>query len=529
MPEFYPIVDYLGRPIQKPDLLTPIARASVMGVRQAVTSGVSNGMTPQRMASILRESEDGDPERYMQLAEEMEERDPHYLSVLGTRKRQVSQLDITVEAASEDDPDDQANADLVSALNDSGVIDDALFDMLDAVGKGFSVSEVMWEFSATRWMPKAIEWVDPRFIDWDRDTRRIPLLIRDDGTREPLKPGKFLFLQIKAKSGIPIRSGIARAIAFNWMCKNFTIKEWMQFGEIYGLPFRIGKYPQGASEEDINMLLRAVSQLAADAAGVIPQSMQLELVRAEGSSMGHLLFSGMADYFDKQTSKLVLGQTGTTDATPGQLGSGQDHTEVRRDIETSDAHILEACLNRQLIRPFIDINRGRQKRYPWLHIGRPDGKDAKLMADIAQILVPMGAEIDASQITSAAGFTAPGKNAKLLTPPQQGLSLPFGLPSNPPAAPTAKAQMARALLAALAGTTPDAIERAAQEQAGDWMVLQPAVEQIAEVLATAKNGDDAIARLEALAPNLDTRALGERLARANFQALAAGILGNKLK
>jgi phage gp29-like protein len=539
MPDYYSVTDYLGRPIEKSSLLQTLARANVMGVRQAVSSGASRGITPQRLASILREAEDGDPSRYMELAGEMEKTDLHYLSVLGTRKRQVAQLDITVEAAGTDDkespdydPNDQANADLVNRMNDTGIIDEWIFDGLDAVGKGFSVSETMWDMGSSLWMPRAIELVDPRFIDWDRETRRRPLLIGNAGERLELTPGKFLFLQIKASSDISVRVGIAYSAAFNWMCKNYTIKDWMQFGEIYGMPFRTGKYPQGSSEDDINALLRAVTQMGVDAAAVIPQSMMIELVRAEGSSMGHLLYQGMADYFDKQTSKVVLGQTGTTDATPGQLGSGQDHTEVRRDIEVADARAVEACLNRQLIRPFIDLNRGPQKRYPWLYIGRPESKDAKLMADIAAVLVPMGAKIEARQITSAAGFSDPGKGAELLTPAAQGYSLPFssgGQQPNNPLPATARAQSVRALLAALAGTTPDAIERAAHDQAGDWVVLDPAVEQIAKVLASAKDGDDAMARLQKLAGNIDMSGLGDRMSGLNLQALAAGLLGDKLK
>jgi phage gp29-like protein len=530
MPDYYSVLDHLGRPIEKPSLLQALARANVMGVRQAVSSGASRGLTPQRLASILREAEDGDPERYMQLAEEMEEKDLHYLSVLGTRKRQVSQLDITVEAASEDDPNDQANADLISELNDSGVIDQALFDMLDAVGKGFSVCEIMWDVSGTRWMPKTLEWVDPRFVDWDRETRRVPLLIGNAGERTPLAPGKFLFLQLKAKSGIPIRGGLARAAAWVWMYKNFTVKDWVQFLEVYGQPLRIGKYPQGASDDDINALLRALASIGADFAGVFPQAMQIEFPKTDMAANAGPLFGGAADYWDKQMSKAVLGQTGTTDGTPGQLGSGQDHTEVRKDVEKADAKALMTCLNRQLVRLVVDLNRGPQLKYPWLYIGRPESKDAKLMADVAQMLVPMGAEIEASQITSAAGFTEPAKGAKLLTPPQQAMTLPFGLPQSGGAPPgTLAARQGFALLAALTGAKEDEIERAARENAAQYMVLQPALDQIMAVLAHAKDGEDALARLAALAPELDMSGLAERIARLDLQALAGAITGDRLR
>lgn len=519
MAEYYSIVDHLGRRIEKSLLLQTMGRASVMGVRQAVSSGASRGLTPQRLASILREAEDGDPERYMELAEEMEEKDPHYLSVLGTRKRQVCQLDMTVDAVS-DDPEDQVNADLVSELNDSGVIDDVLFDMLDAVGKGFSVCEILWDFSSTRWRPKVIEWVDPRFIDWDRATRRTPMLKRSAGELMPLTPGKFLFLEIKAKSGIPVRSGIARAVAFNWMAKNFTVKDWLQFLEVYGMPVRIGKYPQGASDEDKDALLAAIAQIGSDACGIIPQSMMIEFVKSDAQANAQALFGGAADYWDKQTSKVVLGQTGTTDATPGQLGNGNEHGDVRQDIEKADAKVLMTCINRQLIRPYIDLNRGKQKRYPWLWIGRPETKDAKLMAEVAQIVVPMGAKVDGNQILTAAGFTDPGTDAQLLTAPQQ--TSPFGSLFSP--APNTTPALARALAAAQRG---DAVSQAAEEMLRDWQpVMEPLVEQIKAAIASSETLEELRAALAKIDP--DMGALTERIASMMLQATGGGAAGDTL-
>ena len=52
----------------------------------------SIGLTPERLTAILREAEAGDPFLYLELAEEMEEKDLHYLAVLSTRKQTVAQL-----------------------------------------------------------------------------------------------------------------------------------------------------------------------------------------------------------------------------------------------------------------------------------------------------------------------------------------------------------------------------------------------------------------------------------------------------
>ena len=109
------IVDQYGRPIQYDKLTEELAAARTTGIRQVWHQSVANGLTPQRLASILRAAAEGSPNDYLTLAEEMEERDLHYASVLGTRKLAVAGLSVRVEAAS-DDPEDVRRADQLKEL-----------------------------------------------------------------------------------------------------------------------------------------------------------------------------------------------------------------------------------------------------------------------------------------------------------------------------------------------------------------------------------------------------------------------------
>ena len=43
-----------------------------------------------------------------------------------------------------------------------------LFDILDAVGKGFSATEIIWDMSERQWMPGALKRRDPRWFQFDR-------------------------------------------------------------------------------------------------------------------------------------------------------------------------------------------------------------------------------------------------------------------------------------------------------------------------------------------------------------------------
>ena len=78
-----------------------LAAPAVSGIRSLWNfAQVATGLTPRGLARLLRDANDGDHTAYLTLAEEMEERDPHYAAVLGTHKQTISGLPVVVESAS---------------------------------------------------------------------------------------------------------------------------------------------------------------------------------------------------------------------------------------------------------------------------------------------------------------------------------------------------------------------------------------------------------------------------------------------
>ncbi|WP_333827712.1 phage portal protein family protein [Pararhodobacter sp.] len=306
------LLDAYGRPVKTQALVeTGTARPGMTGVRQVWAGSAASGLTPVKLASILSACDQGEHTDYVILAEEMEERDPHYASVLGTRKRAVSGVEPVVKAGG-DDTQAQKIADAVrEAITEHEGFADLVEDMLDGLGKGWSVVEIDWGRSAREWWPERFEHVEPRFIRFDRETLRIPRLLTDTALveGEPFAPFKFLFHTPRLKSGIPLRGGLARLVAFTWMCKAFALKDWVSFAETYGLPLRLGRYGPEATREDVEKLFLAVANIGTDAAAVLPKSMEIEFQNAAGGASGDQLFENLARYLDEQTSKAVLGQT----------------------------------------------------------------------------------------------------------------------------------------------------------------------------------------------------------------------------
>lgn len=523
-----PLVDQYGRPISSRSLKKEQADVNVQAVHRSSSLHPATGLTPPRLARILRDSIDGDPELYLALAEDMEERNEHYAGVLGTRKRQVSSLEITVEAVS-DDAADIRDADLVREIVERDVFRDELFDILDAIGKGFSATEILWDTSEGDWRPKAFKWRDPRWFRFDHDNPEM-LLLRAPGGDEPLNAFGWITHFGKAKSGLPIRGGLARGAAWAFLFKSFTMKDWAIFCEAYGQPLRLGKYGAGATDEDKKKLLQAVASIGSDYAAIVPDSMLIEFVQAKLSG-SHDLYEQRANWLDQQTSKLVLGQTQTTDATAGGYATSKVHDGVREDIEQADCRQISATLNRDLVKPLIGLNYGPRRKYPIIKIGRPDEVDVKQLVENVAKLVPFGLKVGMSTMRDKIGLPDPDEDEELLVPTSATKQDPAEDEEDQD--PDQDEQQdkpgkAKAFRSLPAQRPPDAYDRAIDGILDDegWVPLVgPIIEGLEEELADATSIDEARAMFQRRLEALGVTALADKLAQASFAARISGEVG----
>ena len=450
------LYDAYGREVDTARLREEQAAPTMAGVRNIYSvMHPSAGLTPEKLAAILRQAEVGDPFLYLELAEEMEEKDLHYLAVLGTRKESIAGLQIMVRPAS-GEKEDVRIAEMVRELLLGGTLNlaAALFDVLDAIGKGFSATEIIWDTSGREWMPVRLLWRDPRWFmfDWisgeqllvrtlasEDITARIqaesgdahlePRLGGNRGARAggpwnglqpltaPLEPFKFVVHFAKAKSGLPIRGGIARAAGWSYLFKNYVLKDWVTFAEVFGQPLRLGKYGAGATEADKQALLSAVANIGTDAAAIIPDSMLIEFTEARQTGSAEL-YERFCEYLDRQVSKAVLGQTLTTELPrgAGSRAAAEVHDAVRRDILMADARRLGETLTRDLVKAVVDLNAGPQKRYPRIELVVPSDQDDKEFAGIIAELADRGLRIAQKTVLDRLGLPEAGADDAVLAP-----------------------------------------------------------------------------------------------------------------
>lgn len=410
-------------PLHRPDT-REIAVAQVM---DKYSEYPSNGLTPIRLAEIFKEADAGDILRQAELFEEMEEKDPHLFSQLQTRKNAVTGLDFEIIPFDPDDERDKVIAEFVKAqINGIEGLEDVMLDLLDAIGKGFAVSEIMWAYAGKHVVVDDIRSRPQKRFFWDSEGA---FKVRTDEAPEgiELPKNKFILHRYKARSGHPSRAGVLRVVAWMYLFKNYTLKDWVAFCEVYGMPLRLGKYQPGASEDDKRALMQALAQIGADAAGIFPDGTTIEFVNTEKASSTDL-YERLARYCDEQISKAILGQTLTSDSGGGSYAQSKTHNDVRHDLTAADCKALAATLRRDLIRPLVLFNFGDDSRVPYISFDAEESEDLEQTANIIGTLIEKtGLKIPTSYLYKKFSIPKPENGEEIAQPPQPNTGL-GGLP-----------------------------------------------------------------------------------------------------
>lgn len=533
------ILDSSGNPIDLSALREPQSdrgdqRAATASMRSEFEAHPVRGITPARMAAVLQRAERGDILDQLDLADDLEEADGHVFAQLSTRKLAVTTIDWDIEAPEGASAAEKALADEVRDWVRSmpQIEDDLLLPLLDAIMKGFSPVELWWETEQRTLQPRfaarPARWLC--IDEHDRQTLRLRSSTVSGGA--PLAPFGWIVHRHRARNGYTARTALCRVLAMPFLFKHFSVRDLAEFLEIYGLPLRLGTYPIGATDGERRTLLRAVTQIGHDAAGIIPAGMKIDFLNAAQGNEGP--FKTMWDGMDAVISKIILGQTLTSgEGSHGTQALGTVHNEVRLDILKSDCRRLAATLTEQLIRPMCLLNRPGldPRRLPRFTLDVPQPEDLSLYADALPKLAAAGMRIGVDDLHRRLRIERAEDGEELLGGPTAGAApVPAGAKPGadvPPRREPAQAALSAALPTSTPTPTRDALDDLVDDALSDWQpVMAPLVNPLLAALDAAVAGGETLeqfrARLPALVAEMDNTPLAERLARASFVARLAG-------
>jgi phage gp29-like protein len=549
------LYDQFGREIRAREQRRPETREiSVAQIRDRWSTYPSSGLTPVRLAQIFKEADNGDVLRQAELFEEMEEKDAHLASQFQTRKLAVQGLGWEILPAKEGSEAKRASEFCTEVLQRID-LDDVVLDLLDALAKGYSVAEILWEIEGREARVRDVRWVHPKKVTfWNSMTPRVLTEEKPvEGIDPP--PWKFVYHRYKARSGHDTRAGILRVVGWMYLFKNYAIKDWVAFAEVYGMPLRLGKYDVGASPQDKEALLQAIRSLGSDAAGIISKNTEIEFVEAQRT--GTLdIFNSLTGFCDAQMSKAILGQTLTSEAggTEGQgsYALGKVHADVRQDLVEADCKALGKTITAQILRPLVGFNYGWEVPVPEFRFLYEPPEDLKPVAETYKVIVDMGFPLSAEHVSerfkipmmqegetplapsarSEFGVRSEERASRLRSGassleerPPRGLEARV-LASNDPASAGEWSSSERSERSFGERSDPGqaAIDELVERLTADGRELDPLLEPVLAKVAEASSFEEILERLYDMYPRLDTSRMEELIRQATFAADVWGYL-----
>jgi phage gp29-like protein len=380
------------------------------------------GLTPSRLAAILREADDGSLATAMQLFEEMEEKDAHLFSVAHTRRLALTGLEWQIVSVADVRPtSDRTRADeaadycreVLAAIDG---IDDALQHLALALGRNIAIAEIVWGFSGGELRPVDLVPIDfTRIVFDDFDQPRI---LTQEVPRDGIAilPAKFIVHTPHSVSGHPQRGGLLRVTAMAYLAKNLALKDWMIFAEVFGMPVRIARYEPTATREEKRELLRMLETLGSNAAGIFSRAVELQVIEANRGTAGPP-YERLVDFLNREMSKAWLGQTLTTDVAGerSSLAATQVHEQVRQDIVADDVRKEGRTIRRDLLTPITRLKFGPDAPIPHFRRKLRSARSATDLAGVLNVAVnELGARVPAIWVHDALGIPLAGDNEPAL-------------------------------------------------------------------------------------------------------------------
>lgn len=332
---------------------------------------VGTGLEPDTIFNVMVQRNNGYPQLWSDIVEAALERDGHLGGVYDTLRRTVSQSQFRVHAWDQT-AIAQANASFVeSGLGEMDSFDSVVEDLLSAPAYGYAASEIVWQRRQVRFIgpgnrpisfqaivPRGAYWMHPKKFCFDLATDE-PLLWLGSTAGVTLPEHKFLF-HTTIGPGIIAKRGFMGSCIWLHAAKQWSARDWLIYGKIFGIPQILAKFPNG--EEEFKVHRDEYRQILKDwgegIPAIVPDNLKIELPANANSGRAGDVHGSIIGWANAEISKRVLGSTLTVEmAQSGSYNAADVHAEAPQIRARGDARRLAETLRRDLFRSMLHLNR----------------------------------------------------------------------------------------------------------------------------------------------------------------------------
>jgi len=280
---------------------------------------------------------------------------------------------------------------------------DTFWNMAQGVFRGHQVHEVVWKREDRFLVPdKIVDRPQRRFL-FSPDNELL-LKSKQHPNGEELGDYKWLLTRHMPSYENPYGQALLSSCFWPYTFKHNGFKYFVKFCEKYGIPWAIGKYPQGTPETEQNELADALANMVEDAVAAIPDNGSVELL--EHKHGGQLVQESLIKICNSEMSKALTSQTLATEIQgEGSRAASETHRGREESVNESDRVIISAAMS-ELFAWITEINiadakpptfefyQEEEARQEWVNVF----KDARDFVDIPaqfahdRLQIPMAKE-----------------------------------------------------------------------------------------------------------------------------------------
>ena len=344
------------------------------------------------------------------------ERDPHFGSVMQSAKLDVAGMDwdiypyIGLGQKEATDGDKKIAAFVKYVLTNIPFFPQHLYNMMDALGKGFSASELIWSNAGGYHVVTDILNRPQRRIQFDVVTREPKSRDLDNPYMgNPLPPRKVIIHRVSATWSNPFGDPLDASLYWIWLFKRMVFKFFMQHLEVGASSVPIVEHPANADDKMKGEALAIAQQIRQGAFGRIPTNLRLIWAESKNAASISQAYDTFIRLTNDEASKLIKGNLLTTEASGsngnGSRSLGDVHKGTQDAYNKFRASGLASTLNSTLIKWLVDVNFGQFSGYPQFKFETAEEENLVNEASIVEKLDRAGYEIPEEELSAKFKYT----------------------------------------------------------------------------------------------------------------------------
>lgn len=291
---------------------------------------------------------------------------------------------------------------------------------------GHAASEIRWEKGPEGWHPRCTKAVPARFYGYPYDA--LPngddedrLMFDPDGGTgmrrfQDFPENRFLIAIHGVHAGHPAVAAPLRALAGYWLAAVYGLKWFLNFTQLYGIPWRHAEV--GDLATDRNIVEKALAEIGSK--GYIVTKTGTKINVLDGSKSGSALpQKALIDLADDQCDIFILGQTltsGTDDS--GSRALGEVHSETLDKVVDGVVDFVGEVMTYQFVPAIVAANWGDdQSDMPELWGKREKPKDSKAAGEKLESAKRLGMAVGRDYGYEEMGIPVPAEGEDLLFDP----------------------------------------------------------------------------------------------------------------